>query len=138
MKKYTLLKTYILLILIILASLCVIVEVYSEEYIKMNETQVMYYLETTPFEQVINDIIKLDYIEHVQPEIEQPEVEIIIKDNIAIVKIKPIKMTIGDYLDYTIEIDSIEVEIPESNEKYIWGAAGVATGVLAAILINFL
>lgn len=97
--------------ILLLIALVLILPVISQEYIPPSNAQLWEYWQSLTKEQQIDEIRKLDIIEHTIPDINFPELNAVLLDNGDLLILPESEINIKiNYLEYSVKLDNITIK----------------------------
>jgi len=114
----------------------------SDDYVPLTDGQILYYWSTLSEEQKLEEIRKLDIIEHTIPELSQLQLSAILttEGDLIISTVEPLNMKVG-HLEYKITIPEHMIEGFHQEDFNIMpyiisGLIGLAGGIVIMYIVN--
>lgn len=109
-------------------------------YERLTETEAENWLKSITMEELIDFVIRYDYVEHVKPEIVLPEYRVIEADHLILDPTEKMNIKIG-HLEYDVELPEKTVEWEQKKKScigpiFIAGGIGIGVGVIGGLILG--
>jgi hypothetical protein len=109
-------------------------------YEELTETEAENWLKSITMDELIDFVIKYDYVEHIKPEIVLPEYRVIETDRLILDPAGKMNIKIG-HLEYDVELPEKSVEWNQRERScvgpiFIAGGIGLGVGVIGGLILG--